>query len=58
MSDYDSFHVIQNFDIPHLIIHDKDDVEVGVYCAENIHKYSKNSTLFLTDELWTQKNIR
>ena len=49
MSDYDSFHVIQNFDIPHLIIHDKDDVEVGVYCAKNIHKYSKNSTLFLTD---------
>lgn len=49
MSDYDSFRVIQNFDIPHLIIHDKDDVEVGVYCAENIHKYSKNSTLFLTE---------
>ena len=49
MSDYDSFHVIQNFDIPHLIIHDKDDVEVNVYCAKNIHKYSKNSILFLTE---------
>jgi len=49
MSDYDSSYVIQNFDIPHLIIHDKEDVEVGVYCAKNIHKYSKNSTLFLTE---------
>lgn len=49
MSDYDSSYVIQNVDIPHLIIHDKEDVEVGVYCAENIHKHSKNSTLFLTE---------
>ncbi|MFC4740033.1 alpha/beta fold hydrolase [Flavobacterium ponti] len=49
MSDYDSSYVIQNFEIPHLIIHDKNDVEVGVYCAENIHKNSKYSTLFLTE---------
>lgn len=49
MSDYDTFNVIQNFDIPHLIIHDKNDDEVGFYCAENIHKHSKNSTLFLTE---------
>lgn len=49
MANYDSSYVIQNFDIPHLIIHDKDDTEVGVYCAENIHKFSKNSTLFLTE---------
>ncbi len=49
MANYDSNYVIQNFDIPHLIIHDKDDAEVGVYCAENIHKFSKNSTLFLTE---------
>ncbi|WP_339886675.1 alpha/beta hydrolase [uncultured Flavobacterium sp.] len=55
MSDYDTSYVIQNFDIPHLIIHDKDDVEVGVYCAENIHKYSKNSTLYLTEELGHRK---
>ena len=41
--------------IPHLIIHDKDDVEVGVYCAENIHKHSKNSILFLTEELGHRK---
>ncbi|CAM3535327.1 alpha/beta hydrolase [Flavobacterium gelidilacus] len=55
MSDYDSNTVIQNFDIPHLIIHDKDDVEVGAYCAENIHKHSKNSILFLTKELGHRK---
>lgn len=55
MSDYDSYRVIQNFDIPHLIIHDKDDLEVGVYCGENIHKYSKNSTLFLTEGLGHRK---
>lgn len=49
MSDYDSSYVIKDFTIPHLIIHDKDDTEVGVYCAKNIHKYSKNSTLILTE---------
>lgn len=49
MADYDSSYVMQNIDTPHLIIHDKDDVEVGFYCAENIHKHSKNSTLFLTE---------
>lgn len=49
MADYDSNLVIRNCEIPHLIIHDKDDTEVGVYCADNIHKYSKNSTLFLTE---------
>jgi pimeloyl-ACP methyl ester carboxylesterase len=55
MSDYDSSYVIQNFDVPHLIIHDKDDLEVGVYCAKNIHKHSKNSLLFLTEELGHRK---
>jgi esterase/lipase len=49
MADYDSFYVIQDSNVPHLIIHDKEDTEVGVYCAENIYKYSKNSTLFLTE---------
>lgn len=49
MANYDSSLVIQNFDIPHLVVHDKDDTEVGVYCAQNIHKFSKNSTLLLTE---------
>lgn len=49
MANYDSSYVMQDMNIPHLIIHDKDDIEVGVYCAENIHKYSKNSRLFITE---------
>ena len=55
MSDYDSFNVVQSLECPLLIIHDKDDLEVGYYCAENIHKYAKKSKVFQTEELGHRK---
>ncbi|WP_338410854.1 alpha/beta hydrolase [uncultured Flavobacterium sp.] len=55
MSDYDSFHAIQNLECPLLLIHDKNDDEVPFYCAENIHKHSKNSVLFATNHLGHRK---
>lgn len=55
MAHYDSHHVVKNIEIPHLIIHDTDDLEVGYFCAENIHKHSKNSILFTTSGLGHRK---
>ncbi|MDO4727530.1 MAG: alpha/beta hydrolase [Bacteroidota bacterium] len=48
ISDFDVSTVVKNTNIPTLIIHDIDDTNVPVHCAENIHKNHKNSTLYLT----------
>jgi pimeloyl-ACP methyl ester carboxylesterase len=41
--------------IPVLVIHDKNDTEVPVKCAINIHKHLKNSELLLTQNLGHRK---
>ena len=41
--------------IPVLVIHDNNDVEVPVKAGIHIHNYLKNGTLFLTDGLGHRK---
>nr|WP_297309675.1 alpha/beta hydrolase [uncultured Flavobacterium sp.] len=46
---------VEKVDIPVLIIHDKNDLDVPYSAAENIHKYAKNSKLILTNKLGHRK---
>lgn len=55
MEDYASHIAVENIETPLLIIHDNDDAEVPVFTAHNIHKYAKNSQLFLTEGLGHRK---
>ena len=55
MEDYASHTAVENIEIPLLIIHDKNDNEVPVFTAQNIHKQAKNSILFLTEGLGHRK---
>ena len=57
MDNYSSYIVAKNIDIPVLIIHDKNDIEVPVKAALNIHKYLKNSILIITEGLGHRKII-
>lgn len=55
MEDYATSIAAKEVSIPVLIVHDKDDVEVPVSCAENIHTNLVNSTLFITERLGHRK---
>lgn len=46
---------IKKIDIPVLIIHDKNDLDVPYTASENIHKYAKHSELLLTEKLGHRK---
>jgi pimeloyl-ACP methyl ester carboxylesterase len=55
MENYATSIAAKEVTIPVLIVHDKDDVEVPVSCAENIHHHLKNSTLLITERLGHRK---
>lgn len=53
--DFSSYKAAIDVTIPVLVIHDKNDTEVPVKCAINIHKHLKNSELLLTQNLGHRK---
>jgi len=55
MSDLDASYSASKLNIPTLIIHDENDRDVPVSCAEHIHKHHKNSTLMITKGLGHNK---
>jgi pimeloyl-ACP methyl ester carboxylesterase len=55
MEDYATHLAVENIEIPLLIIHDTNDIEVPAFTAHNIHKHAKNSELFLTEALGHRK---
>ena len=55
MNDYSAFLAAKVTNIPVLVIHDNNDVEVPVKAGIHIHNYLKNGTLFLTDGLGHRK---
>ncbi len=50
--------VVKEIDVPILVIHDKDDRDVPVECAVNIHKHLKKGQLIITEELGHRRILR
>ena len=55
MENYSASFSAKSVTIPVLIIHDKDDDDVALKAAHNIHKYLKNSTIMITEGLGHRK---
>ena len=55
MENYAASFSAKSITIPVLIIHDKDDDDVAIKAAHNIHKNLKNSTLMITEGLGHRK---
>ena len=49
--DYSVSNAIQKINLPTLIIHDEDDIDVSVKCAHSIHKAYPTSELMITKGL-------
>lgn len=55
LSNYDVFEAAKNIDIPVFVIHDKQDHDVPVKCAEHIYKHLKKGKILITDGLGHRK---
>ncbi|MBM6498982.1 alpha/beta fold hydrolase [Flavobacterium macrobrachii] len=55
MENYSASFSAKSVTIPVLIIHDKDDNDVALKAAHNIHKHLKNSTIMITEGLGHRK---
>ena len=55
MQSYSSSFAAKSVDIPVLIIHDKNDDEIAVNAAHNIHRFLKNSEILITEKLGHRK---
>jgi len=55
ISDFDVFQAAKSTSIPVFIIHDKQDKDVPVYCAQHIHKHLSNGKLLITEGLGHRK---
>ncbi len=55
LTDYDVFEAAKNIHIPVFVIHDTQDKDVPVQCAENIHKHLPNGKLLITEGLGHRK---
>ncbi|XLS27738.1 alpha/beta fold hydrolase [Flavobacteriaceae bacterium M23B6Z8] len=55
MNDYSASVAAKHVEIPVLIIHDEEDVEVSVKCAYHLHKHLQNSELYITKGLGHRK---
>jgi len=55
MENYSSSFSAKSVTIPVLIIHDKNDDDVAIKAAQNIHKHLKNSTIMITEGLGHRK---
>ena len=55
MKNYNASFAAQSIEIPVLIIHDKDDTEINIKAAHNIHRHLNNSELLITEKLGHRK---
>ncbi len=55
MENYAAHVAAQKVEIPTLIIHDENDYEVPIFCAENIYKHLKNGEFYKTKKLGHRK---
>ncbi|TAF73880.1 MAG: hypothetical protein EAZ58_00550 [Flavobacterium sp.] len=55
MDDYSAYKAAANINLPTLVIHDRNDVEVPVSAGIHIHKHCKKGTLLLTNNLGHSK---
>ncbi|NHM07206.1 alpha/beta hydrolase [Flavobacterium sp. CYK-4] len=55
MDSFSGYHAARQTDIPVLVIHDENDLEVPVYCAHHIHENLKRGELLLTQNLGHRK---
>jgi len=55
LSNYDVFEAAKHIEIPVFVIHDKQDKDVPVKCAEHIYKHLKNGKILITDGLGHRK---
>jgi len=55
MNTYSSSHASKTIEIPVLLVHDENDLEVPVHCAKNICEHLVNGSLFLTQNLGHRK---
>jgi pimeloyl-ACP methyl ester carboxylesterase len=55
MDEYSAWRAAATIDIPVLVVHDHDDAEVAVKCAQHIHKNLKHGELMLTKGLGHRK---
>ncbi len=55
LSDFDVFQVAKTTTIPVFVIHDKQDKDIPVYCAEHIYENLPNGKLLITDGLGHRK---
>ncbi len=55
MDDFSSYRAAAEVDIPVLVIHDENDLEVPVSCAYHIHSHLKNGELMITNGLGHRK---
>ena len=55
LSNYDVFEAAKNIDIPVFVIHDTQDQDVPVKCADHIYKYLKNGKILITEGLGHRK---
>ena len=58
VDNYSASHLVKNLNIKTLIIHDYDDNEVSITCADNIHKHHQNSTLIKTRGLGHRRILK
>lgn len=58
IDDYSTHKAAQKLEEPLFIVHDKNDKEVAVSCAENIRQYSKNARYLETENLGHTKILR
>lgn len=56
--EYDASYVVRQQQTPTLIVHDEDDYDIGVTCADNIHKHHPNATLIKTKGLGHRRILR
>lgn len=55
IANYTVHEQVKNIEIPILIIHDKNDLDVPYTASENIHRHAKNSKLLVTEKLGHRK---
>lgn len=55
MDDYSAYKATANINVPILVIHDRNDIEVPVSAGIHIHEHCKKGTLLLTNNLGHRK---
>jgi pimeloyl-ACP methyl ester carboxylesterase len=58
IDDYSPFKAVQNNQIPTLLLHDEEDYDVSVRCADNIAAHHQNATTIKTKRLGHRRILR